>query len=554
MKIRHISKYYHTIKYLTLKQIFFRIFYTFHKPKVHVLAILPQRQWAKVWKAPLVMPPHLSEDGEFNCFHQTGRLDNPNLWNSKDYSKLWLYHLHYCNDLNATSSDEREKQLNQYIAMWMKNNPPCRGNGWEPYPLSLRIVNWIKWFSRYPEAATPERQLNLLMQIDALDQQIEYHILANHLFANAKALIFAGTFFEGQQAQLWLEKGLKILKHEIPEQFLADGGHFELSPMYHAMMLWDMCDLVNLAQRSELSLLFHQPSLQSWKNVIMQGLSWLTAMVHPDGEVAFFNDTTLGVAPTLHHLQNYAATLGIQITSPAPQPLIPQILKESGYCIVPLGAHSKAILDIGPVGPDYQPGHAHADTLSFELSVAGQRLLVNSGISQYGDDQQRFQQRSTTAHNTISIDDQNSSEVWAGFRVAQRAKPQHFSSKTTAKNVVIQCEHDGFLRLPGHNLHRREWLFTPTSVTIHDYLTGRFHQAEARFYFHPAIRVCQVSPEQVDCELPFGGPVRLFFSAHAQASIIPTSWYPGFGEVQTNTCLLIQFTQPQLETYITWDL
>ena len=58
-----------------------------------------------------------------------------------------------------------------------------------------------------------------------------------------------------------------------------------------------------------------------------------------------------------------------------------------------------AILDVAEVGPSYQPGHAHADTLSFELSLYGQRVLVNSGTSQYGNDAERYRQRSTGAHD-----------------------------------------------------------------------------------------------------------------------------------------------------------
>ena len=81
------------------------------------------------------------------------------------------------------------------------------------------------------------------------------------------------------------------------------------------------------------------------------------------------------------------------------------------------------LIDVAKIGPDYLPGHAHADTLSFELSLYGKRLLVNSGISRYGTSLIRQFERSTEAHNTVAIDNKNSSEVWSGFRVARRAYP-----------------------------------------------------------------------------------------------------------------------------------
>ena len=81
------------------------------------------------------------------------------------------------------------------------------------------------------------------------------------------------------------------------------------------------------------------------------------------------------------------------------------------------------LIDVAPIGPDYLPGHAHADTLSYELSLYGKRVLVNSGTSRYGSGPKRDWERSTAAHNTVEVDGQSSSETWSGFRVARRAYP-----------------------------------------------------------------------------------------------------------------------------------
>ena len=58
----------------------------------------------------------------------------------------------------------------------------------------------------------------------------------------------AGAYFDGPAADFWLRRGLFILRRELAEQVLEDGGHFELSPMYHALILEDLLDLVNLSQ------------------------------------------------------------------------------------------------------------------------------------------------------------------------------------------------------------------------------------------------------------------------------------------------------------------
>ena len=48
------------------------------------------------------------------------------------------------------------------------------------------------------------------------------------------------------------------------------------------------------------------------------------------------------------------------------------------------------IFDLAQIGPDYLPSHGHADTLSFELSVYGKRVFVNSGTSMYGTEKKDY--------------------------------------------------------------------------------------------------------------------------------------------------------------------
>src|SRR5690606_23191306 len=66
-------------------------------------------------------------------------------------SKLWRYNFHYHNDLNAQGAQHRKALLEDLINNWIKVNPPGVGDGWEPYCLSLRVVNWVKFLSKYPE-------------------------------------------------------------------------------------------------------------------------------------------------------------------------------------------------------------------------------------------------------------------------------------------------------------------------------------------------------------------------------------------------------------------
>jgi len=547
-----ISRYFHTLRYLKREQLMYRFFYILKKPRL-INKITPNSiRHALSWDSPASVFSGDVTAKEMTFLGDTIALDSKNLWNHPEYTKLFLYNLHYFDGLNARDSALNACFWNELIDRWVDENPPLNGNGWEPYPISLRVVNWIKWFSKHPEYLDESVQQSLALQGRALVKQLEYHILGNHLFANAKALVFIGSYFDGPEAASWLAKGIQLLDREIPEQFFLDGGHFERSPMYHATLLWDMCDLYNLALRTEIQDLLLRK--HQWEGVIQRGLTWLALMTHPDGDVSFFNDSTFGIAPKLCDLEAYAKQLGITRikASDTSSVLSHQYLKNTGYCVVDLPERGKLMVDVGEVGPDYQPGHAHADTLSFELSLFGERCFVNSGISCYGQSALREYQRSTKAHNTVCVAGLNSSETWAGFRVARRAYPKDLSIQNTAGHVVIKCSHDGYLRLPGNVVHQRTWDVKQNGLSIRDVITERFEDAEVRCYFHPSIQIKHLSSFVFEAQLISKQSVRITVSDALDCKLEASYWYPAFGVSQANKCLIIKFESLELLTSIEW--
>ena len=408
-------------------------------------------------------------------------------------SRLRDYSRHYHQNCTA-----------EIIERWIAENPPGSSAGWEPYPLSRRIANWIKWLLEGGRLSS-EIQRSLAMQADWLSRRLEFHLLANHLFVNAKALVFAGCFFEHDG---WLRRGLDLLVREIPEQILADGGHFERSPMYHALIAEDVLDLVNLGRA-------YPGLLPDWSAVAARMLGWLERMLHPDGEIAFFNDATFGVAPPPRMLLEYAARLAIE---PAKVQL-----SDSGY--IRLQNDTTVVLfDAAPIGPDYQPGHAHADTLSFELSHRGQRLLVNSGVSTYEAGQLRQRQRGTAAHNTVRVDGCDQSEVWAAFRVARRARP--FDVRTDHCSWA-EAAHDGYHRLKPPVTHRRRLALEAGRLLITDVLEGRGeHEIEIFFHFYPGART------QISLDSRLVGCVE------------ESEYYPGFEQAVANQTLVGRYRGP----------
>ena len=538
-----------TVRYLKPLQLYYQLLYRVRKPRLAASLLVSPRGRLSNWPDHSYFDAQTTDGISYTFLGESATLADD--WNSPTFSKLWLYNVHYQDVLNAHGAAAREDLNRVLVDKWIAGNPPMTGNGWEPYCLSLRTVNWVKFFSRAGAQPLKADWLqSLALQIYALEQQLEFHILANHLLANAKALVFAGVFFGGEQGDRWLEKGLNLLDAEIPEQFLADGAHYERSPMYQGTLLWDIADLIQLEQLSGLSELSQRVSL--WRKVLAKGLKWLKAMTHPDNGIAFFNDATFGIAPTLEDLQGFAERLGVELPQESAVSCVTgALLEPSGYVVVAWPEHHRLLADLAPVGPDYQPGHAHADTLSCELSLYGQRVLVNSGISQYGEDAERHRQRCTAAHNTVEVDGENSSEVWAGFRVARRARPFDVALQQEADAVQFRAVHDGYRRLPGKVIHERHWHAQADSLVIEDRLKGKYQRAVAHWHFHPDIEVLQREPGHFSLLLPTGQMARLFVEGGIVA-LTTSTWHPGFGLSVPSKKLEVTLLNSRLLTHIEW--
>lgn len=534
--------YFHAIRHLRPAQIFGRLRFKLYHPRPNLHAPPPLRPTVGPWVAPCERKPSLIAGNSFSFLNETRPVATKVAWNDPAVDKLWLYNLHYFDDLNAEGALVRRHWHSGLIERWIEENPPGLGNGWEPYPSSLRIVNWIKWVLNGGELS-PRAIASLAVQTRHLNQRLEFHLLGNHLLANAKALIFAGTFFEQAEADAWLAKGLAILRRQLREQILADGGHFERSPMYQGIILEDFLDMENLrnAYGAEAAI----PS-----GVIQKMRGWLAAMSHPDGEISFFNDAAFGVAPNLKGLNAYAERLGHPaLTAPSDGLLR---LAESGYIRLQ-NRHAMLLVDAAPIGPDHLPGHAHADTLSFELSLQGRRVMVNSGTSCYGNGSERQRQRGTAAHNTLVIDGLDSSEVWGGFRVARRARVKSLDIAESAGSMRVEATHDGYRRLSRRDLHRRCWLLNDASLLIEDEIAGTFDRAELRFHLHPEVEIAglEAADGKAFLRLPGGKQVEVAIQG-GKLLLEPTTWHPYFGVSRPNSCLVAVLAGPKISTRIEW--
>ncbi|ELR70981.1 hypothetical protein C900_03111 [Fulvivirga imtechensis AK7] len=511
-----LALYYNTLKYLKPMQIYFRGFY-FLKNRVigNKFKLINFSKNSK----PLTLLPSIVanrsyvKEAEFTFlnvsqnFERLSKID----WNYPHHGKLWCYNLNYFDFLNQKDlSPELGLQL---IRSYIQNSEVLK-DGLEPYPISLRNINWIKFLTLHKRSDQIVDDF-LYSTYRYLYQNLEYHLMGNHLLENAFSLLYGAYYFEDETL---FKKADKLLRDELNEQVLKDGAHFELSPMYHQILLFRLLDCINLTQnnwnKSGLNFFLQQ------KASLM--LSWLRKITFTNGSVPHVNDSVGGIAPATDQLFRYAHHLKIpsgQIS-----------LCSSGYRLIQKKNY-ELFIDIGHIGPDYIPGHAHSDTFNFILNINEKPVVIDTAISTYEIGPLRDYQRSTAAHNTVMVGNTEQSHVWAGFRVGRRAKV----FKIEENERSISARHNGYKKLG--IIHQREWLFRDEEITIIDTLeNGKNRSGKSFIHFDHT-----VDPQIIDNQLTASNFTISFVGDDIDIRLQRCHVAYGFNRVNETTKAIVTF-------------
>ena len=431
----HLSLYWRTIRHLTLRQVVYQLW--------HRLRGRPRLRWTE--SVPDAVPG-VALPITFSFLNQpitfTERID----WNYAANGKLWTYNLTYFDYLTHRNGQEGLALIYDF----MRQTPHLR-DGLEPYPTSLRVLNW-RAFLLDNDIHDPLIERHLYAQAALLRSRLEYHLGGNHLLENACALTVMAVHFAERD---WFTQGSKLLHEQLIEQILTDGGHYERSPVYHQLLTGHLLDVYAVLHADTWADHLSLTDLLRQKIGLMLG--WLRAVTFRNGSVPMVNDSAYGVAPDTATLLMKAQALGL--------PPAAVVLGDSGYRMLTT-PRLECFVDVGPVGPDHQPGHAHADTFSFVLHIDGQPVIVDPGTSTYQTGERRAWERSTAAHNTVTINGQNSSEVWGGFRVGRRAIVALLIDEENA----VCATHDGYKYLNEQHTRSIELLNDRTLVIRDEFL------------------------------------------------------------------------------------
>lgn len=444
-------------------------------------------------------------------------------WTFMGHGKLWQYNLQYFSHLPGVVDEAKDRELARLAEFHT-----ALGSGkvaLEPYPVSLRLIHSIRFRDRH-EIRDPQFDRWIWRQGWYLRHRLEYHLLANHLLENAFALTLTGWACRESE---WFETGLKLLTVQLTEQVLSDGAHYERSVMYHHILTYRVLEFLDWSSRE--ADLRDSTEVTRIREISQKMIGWMNAMTTPDGTLARWADVAEGIAPNAEFLNSYAASLGLQAPSETR-------LGTSRYRVYRQGA-VWCCFNAGAVEPAYQPGHAHADQLSFLLFVDGVEVVTDVGISTYEADAVRHLQRGSGSHNTIVVAEEDSAEVWGGFRVGRRPKMEILSESDHS----IEARHDGY-RHVGCAWVSRSMDVQPDLIRFEDRIAKDRPDWEVRIHIHP-----DRSVELIDGKASIDGLV-IVNPEQGDISLEPYDWCEGYNKTKSATRIRIRPNGREL----TWSI
>jgi hypothetical protein len=185
----------------------------------------------------------------------------------------------------------------------------------------------------------------------------------------------------------------------------------------------------------------------------------------------------------------------------------------------------------GPM-PVYQPGHAHCDALAFELSVGADRVVTDTGVAEYIPGELRDASRTTSAHATLQIGDEEQAEIWAAHRIGGRPQVALISVDPERRAEAV-CSGWATPRV----LHRRVFEVDEASVAIHDQLANPAAPLRLHLPLAPDL-VPRLDGSRVAVHLPRGGQLHIELPQGVHWRVARTPYFPEFGRTLERNALL----------------
>ncbi|UDY23119.1 heparinase II/III domain-containing protein [Nocardioides sp. Kera G14] len=406
-------------------------------------------------------------EGRFTFFGQTADFGSPSAvdWHHEVPAEsdfhLWrmkLAHMGFVGPMLMAGDDEHLNAVGHLLKSYRESSDfgvsGCFSSYWFPYSVSHRVLAILSAYvvaaeagRRIPESLRDEIESFLRWNVGFILVNVEHELRNNHVERNLAALCLYFSFAESVPRRIGRRLDREV-RRVISACLLPDGLIAERSAMYQglAVMAADVFSRAPFLSSGTRALAgaMHEKALSAW-----------LTMTHPDGQIALFNDSWFGEVPVAGKIAGG--------TSARPVSLLP----DAGY--VRFEADGVFVLmDAGPIGPRWNPGHGHADFLSAEMDVMGQRFLVDPGTYQYSTGPRRAFERSAASHNGPVRDGVEPVDYLGCFRVGRLRDAEILEHVASGSGGMAR----GRLSLPGGGELRRTVEVSPGLVIVTDEWVG----------------------------------------------------------------------------------
>jgi uncharacterized heparinase superfamily protein len=367
------------------------------------------------------------------------------------------------------------------------------------------------------------------------------------LLKNCIALTIWSHYFTDDLALKWRLKSFKYLRRICSEQFNADGGHCERSPMYHNIILGHL-----LEAYSCMSLNSHH-TIDWLANIIQAAIRFSRAITLPNGQIPLLKDSALGIAPDIKELEFYAIQIGIEINDTLEDSNTIHYLPQTGYALIK-NNNDFVLMDVGQITPSYQPGHAHCDALHIELVYNGHSIFTDSGVYCYQPAAERNKSRSVRAHNTVCINGREQHQIWGAFRIGKRGR---ISAVQVTADTISALFTPYYSSPNRHICHKRAIEFhSDQTLTITDTISGAPSQRiEIYWHLSPNLRP-EIQDKNIniyDKDLTLVTVMKLQHSS-VITSITESLFYPEFGLQITRSCIVLTLLAQATDEKISYQI
>ncbi len=316
-----------------------------------------------------------------------------------------------------------------------------RVHEWHPYSVSNRLAYWLEFVASGAPGGTPEMEDEALGFCRRLTDFIEWipelDIGANHLLKNRWAIALSDMVLEPLEGRR--VASLRSYLGELESQLLGDGAHYELCPMYHAKVLDDARRMAGLIRAGT-----EESSRMAAMLARMEG--WLELMRLGSRRWANFNDSW-DIPSLASSLWGHAGDE--EVHSPASGVVHS---RESGFVRGTSRGGWRWLMDVGGVGPSFNPGHCHSDVLSMVLSLGEDEVVVDPGTLHYSPNDERAFLKSCQAHNGPCMADEDHTEMVGSFRVGRAARGE---GQVLERGEELQCAEGWHRGYPGCEVRRK---------------------------------------------------------------------------------------------------